>query len=544
MADYGLAAQVGGGAGGGNAFNPLQTVAQYQNINNAMLQAQQFQQQMAKQNALSDILSRSGGKITPEINQALMASGNYEPALALQRHQTSMADAESVRALRNVQLQEAKLGLSEKQRDIAAKTAQITYLANTPNIADPDKLDALRKENPIAWTNIRKHIEDMREATAKADKEGRAAVAQQFDMTKKALGFIENILPSVTDQNSFTALRNYALAYGDKNLPNVIGSEYTPENMLRLKNIAQSVNNVEVKELANGQIITINKGNGTFSFLKPDGTMVPGGKLADLQGGGAPAATPVAVAPPVAPAPGMAPGITASMNATNAMPRVAAPAQAPANAMVQPPVDPLMAIKAQAQQRALATKEAEAAAIARGTAAGKTTAEEIALTPQLETAIKNIQDAIKPGGLLDKATSSGVGNIIDKSLGFLFGAATKGSIATAQLQPIADMALKLVPRFEGPQSDADRQSYVDAAGALADATKPIEVRRAAAQTIVRLMQERKDQFGVNKGQAGEGMPGERRAASSGPVTVQIPGGKSFSFPNQAAADKFRKEAGL
>jgi hypothetical protein len=192
--------------------------------------------------------------------------------------------------------------------------------------------------------------------------------------------------------------------------------------------------------------------------------------------------------------------------------------------------------------RALAQKEAEAAATARGTAAGKVVAEELALTPQITSTIKNIQDAIKPGGLLDKATGSGVGNIIDKSLGFL-GVATGGAVATAQLQPIADMALKLVPRFEGPQSDADRQSYVDAAGALADATKPIETRRAAAQTIVRLMQERKDQFGVNKGQGGEGIPGERRAGA-GPVTVQIPGGKSFSFPDKAAADKFRKEAGL
>jgi hypothetical protein len=441
-------------------------------------------------------------------------------------------------------LEKARLELGESKRDIASKTAMIDFIAKTPNIADPDALDALRKANPTAWTAVRKHVEDMREASAKAAKEERAATTQMFDLTKKSLNFIEPLLPSIRDQNSYTAVRNYALLHGDKNLSSVIGPEFTPENVLRLKNVASSTSNMETKELPDGRYIVINKGTGTYSFLTPEG-MQPGGKLSDLQGGAS--ATTTAAAPPVAPVaptPGMAPGITASMNATNAMPQVQAPAQAPTNAMVQPPVDPLMAIKAQANVRALQQKEAEAAATARGQAAGKTTAEELALTPQIETAVKNIQDAIKPGGLLDKATGSGIGNIIDKSLGFL-GVATGGSVATAQLQPIADMALKLVPRFEGPQSDADRQSYVDAAGALADATKPIEARRAAAQTIVRLMQERRDQFGVNKGQAGEGIPGERRgAAKAGPVAVQIPGGKSFTFPDQAAADKFRKEAGL
>jgi hypothetical protein len=341
MADYGLAAQAGGGAGGGNAFNPLQTVAQYQNISNAMMQAQQFQQQMQQQNALRDILSRSGGKITPEINQALMASGNYEPALALQRHQASMGSIGVQTQAAQTALEKARLELGESKRDIAAKTAQITYLANTPNIADPDKLDALRKENPIAWANVRKHIEDMREATAKADKEGRASSAQMFDLTKKTLNFIEPLLSTVTDQSSYNGVRNLVLGM-DRGLGNVIGPEYTPENMLRLKNIAQSTSNMETKELSNGQMIVVNKATGTFSFLKPDGTMAPGGKLADLEGGAA--AAPVAAAPPVAPTPGMPAGLATSMNATNAMPRPAAP---PANAMPQPPVDPLAAIKSQ-----------------------------------------------------------------------------------------------------------------------------------------------------------------------------------------------------
>lgn len=357
MADYGLAAQVGAGGGGGmNAMNPVQTMAQLQGMNNAMLQGQAFQQQMAQQNALRNILAQSGGKMTPQTIQGLLASGNYEPALAIQRHQATMTNLGTESALRGVQLQEAKLGLGEKQREVASNTAMINYIAKTPNIADPEKLDALRNENPVAWSKVRKHIEDMREATAKADKEGRAALVQGFDLTKKSLGFVERLLPSINDQQSFSALRNYVLSYGDKNLATVIGPEFTPENLMRLKNVASSTDNMETKELPDGRYIAINKGAGTYSFITPEG-MQPGGKLSDLQGGAgatttaaAPVAPPVA---PVAPTPGMAPGITASMNATNAMPQTQAPApaQAPANAMVQPPVDPLAAIKAQADEK-------------------------------------------------------------------------------------------------------------------------------------------------------------------------------------------------
>jgi hypothetical protein len=61
------------------------------------------------------------------------------------------------------------------------------------------------------------------------------------------------------------------------------------------------------------------------------------------------------------------------------------------------------------------------------------------------------------------------------------------------------MVLKMVPRFEGPQSDKDTLSYKQAAGQLNDATLPAEIRKEAGKTILRLMKERKDQF------VGEGM---------------------------------------
>ena len=52
----------------------------------------------------------------------------------------------------------------------------------------------------------------------------------------------------------------------------------------------------------------------------------------------------------------------------------------------------------------------------------------------------------------------------------------------------------MVPRFEGPQSDKDTMSYKQAAGQLADASVPTEVRKNAGKEVLRLMKLRKNQF--------------------------------------------------
>ena len=107
--------------------------------------------------------------------------------------------------------------------------------------------------------------------------------------------------------------------------------------------------------------------------------------------------------------------------------------------------------------------------------------------------INELTEAIKPGGLIDTSTGSGAGKAIDMAAS-VFGKATKGDIAIGKLQPIADLVLKIVPRFEGPQSDADTASYREASGNLANAMLPREKRKAAAKEIIRLMQARQNQF--------------------------------------------------
>lgn len=87
--------------------------------------------------------------------------------------------------------------------------------------------------------------------------------------------------------------------------------------------------------------------------------------------------------------------------------------------------------------------------------------------------------------LLPKSTGSLGGAAVDKVLASS-GYATEGSKATAQLNIIASELVRRVPRFEGPQSDADRLNYERAAGDLANPLTPVKVRLAALETMRRL----------------------------------------------------------
>lgn len=149
--------------------------------------------------------------------------------------------------------------------------------------------------------------------------------------------------------------------------------------------------------------------------------------------------------------------------------------------------------------------------------AEKAEAQRKQMSRDITLAITEIEDAIKPGGLLEKSTASGLGKRLDTGLAF-FGKHTEGAKAAAALKPIADLGLKMVPRFEGPQSDKDTQSYKEAAGQLANEALPIETRRSAAEVLVKLMKARQGQF-VNQAMANEGIApaGEVSAPAAAPT---------------------------
>jgi hypothetical protein len=137
--------------------------------------------------------------------------------------------------------------------------------------------------------------------------------------------------------------------------------------------------------------------------------------------------------------------------------------------------------------------------------AEKTAAQKVQLQKDLATGIKELEDVTKDGGLIDQSTGSGAGRLVDVGARFV-GKAMPGDIAIGKLKPIADLPLKLIPRFEGPQSDKDTTSYKEAAGQLADPTLPTKIRKEAGKTVLRLLKERQGQF-VTSDMAAEGAGG-------------------------------------
>jgi hypothetical protein len=150
--------------------------------------------------------------------------------------------------------------------------------------------------------------------------------------------------------------------------------------------------------------------------------------------------------------------------------------------------------------------------------AEKLTLQRAQMGKDLGFAITQLGDITKDGGLIDQSTGSGAGKLVDIGAGFV-GRATPGAIAIGKIAPIADLVLKMVPRFEGPQSNADTKSYKEAAGQLADASLPTAIRKEAGKTVLRIMTERKNQF-VSSDMAAEGAGAAQVAPPAGFVPDQ------------------------
>lgn len=89
--------------------------------------------------------------------------------------------------------------------------------------------------------------------------------------------------------------------------------------------------------------------------------------------------------------------------------------------------------------------------------------------------------------LIRAATGSLAGNARDQTLA-AFGQTTNGAAAIAALNPIAANLTLAVPRMEGPQSDADRLMYQQAAGNFNNPNATVGQKMAAFQTMKTLAQ--------------------------------------------------------
>ena len=131
---------------------------------------------------------------------------------------------------------------------------------------------------------------------------------------------------------------------------------------------------------------------------------------------------------------------------------------------------------------------ASAEATAQGRARGERAATGEKKAAEAGDAIALLKEAEQ---ILAGATGGYVGAKADE-FAAAFGKSTKGAEANAQLNVIAPKLIGLVPRFEGPQSDADRKLYENAAGDLGNPNKPVSIRLAAARMMMKLYQKTAD----------------------------------------------------
>ena len=164
----------------------------------------------------------------------------------------------------------------------------------------------------------------------------------------------------------------------------------------------------------------------------------------------------------------------------------------------------------------------------------KTVAANKKLSLNLDEAITELEKATADGGLIDKSTGSGIGAGVDWAAS-LVGKATPGSIAVGAMKPIFDLVLKMVPRFEGPQSDKDTQTYKEAAGELANPNVPNERKKIAGREILRLMKARKGEF-ISKDVEGTEL-------DTKPVVPSVAPGAGGS-PNREAIDAELRRRGV
>jgi hypothetical protein len=178
-------------------------------------------------------------------------------------------------------------------------------------------------------------------------------------------------------------------------------------------------------------------------------------------------------------------------------------AASPYGALVQPPAarapgvvgSGAFAQRVKLQEAADKIAAAENEAYARTQGTSRATAEATAKEklPELANTIKEVEDAMKPGGLIEQSTATPAGRARDAA-GRLINVSTTGSEAIAELQPLAARVLMSMPRLEGPQGVADLELYRQSAGDMANPEKSTGDRMAAAKTVLRLIKTNRSQF--------------------------------------------------
>jgi hypothetical protein len=454
MADFGLAAQIGRGGGGGNAMaqpaDPMNRMTQ-------LMQLQNLQQNMML------------------VNELAARQRELHP-LALRKGQEDIDTEVARRGLIGEQTGTAREQRLSAERTGRAESGALDFIASTPPElrTDPARLDALRRSNPGAFNFMTDTIARARALQEKARAEGFSADRAQFEFQQAALGGMSSLLPAVSERTWPAIYDDYRKI--DPVGARVIGPDFTPENVAALRARIQDRADLKFETDAQGFEYIVNTRDGSKTPVVKRGVNPPATSQFGALDMGARINTPQMIGQGAA-------GLVspAAMEPSGAAPIIQPRAAAPGGVTELGP---------RAMAAGETTRATEAARIQ-----VKSEEEARKVSRQLDEAIQEISAVAKPGGLISQSTGSGIGQAVDAAAAFI-GVSTSGARAGARLAPIADLALKLVPRFEGPQSDSDRKAYERASGQIADTSIPVATRQDAARELVRLMQKRRDQFGV------------------------------------------------
>lgn len=232
MADFNVASQIQPF----QAPNVLGVAEHVQKMQTSNMLMRQRAAELQKENALTQILGRSDGKASPDVIKSLIASGNYEPALALQRHAASMGAMGVQTQAAQTALEKARLDLGETKRTLSAGAAARDFISGNDELTNPDALKKLRQVNPDAYEAITKFNGLTAKMTYEASTAKRLDDKAKLDLMQgTASVFAPAFATAQTDDQYRKLYDKLAAVYPDINA--IATREFTPENV---KNIVQT----------------------------------------------------------------------------------------------------------------------------------------------------------------------------------------------------------------------------------------------------------------------------------------------------------------
>ena len=265
MADFSIASRVQPY----QAPNVLGVAEHVQKMQTSNMLMQQRAKELEKENALTTILGRSGGKATPDIIQGLIASGNYEPALALQRHAASMGAMGVQTQTAQTALEKSRLELGETKRALASNAALREFITQNEDLTNPDALSKLRQVNSGAFQEIVKFNTAMNKAQYEAAREGRLSEDATLKLFKSTAETFAPLIAS-SDEKSFYPLYD-RLAKLSEPFAKSVPREFTQQNVNNIVKIAEDLKN-STFETIGGVPGIVDKRSGTFKPLGLGGT--------------------------------------------------------------------------------------------------------------------------------------------------------------------------------------------------------------------------------------------------------------------------------